>query len=621
MAMFKNILILFVFLFLHAGSAYAQTPPPYNNGDWTKTSCSFEDWIDAVGDFEGGPDQYTAKNQYGYLGRYQFGDAALQDLGYKNSSGGWTGQDGINSESDFLSSPGVQDKAFAAWSEKILNRDIENYSLTEYIGQTIGDCRVTRSGLMAGRHLKGVGCKPNGAATACENSSKTPALWIYLASNGAIDPTDGNGMPVSAYVCAFGGYETPYGDDSEATGPCGNGRPNGHGGNGGGGGSTGGNDGKAPASDPDGDGGYVPRDLIEKNNEGIRRNWIAALQLMAKQFTANMMAQVEMFGMILDAKHQLETQRLLQEKMAQAHKDYQPSEQMCTFGTFAKDLAATQASSEVTKLAISTQILQGELRSGDSKDTTEAASDLSRLSKFRSTFCNPNDLGGGLALLCPTAAPALTRNLDINYTKALDQPLSLEINMMDGTATSDEASIFALVDNLFAHETSSLPTDAQMNLEPYRYHYLNYRSVVAMRGIARNSIANIIAMKTESPYDPSSDVGSGPYLKALMRDLGLSNAIILDMLGTNPSYYAQMEMLTKKIYQNPAFYTALYDKPANVERVRAAMRAIKLMQDRDIQLAFQRREMLLSMMLELRLRERADSVYDATYKSIFRDGS
>jgi hypothetical protein len=78
-----------------------------------------------------------------------------------------------------------------------------------------------------------------------------------------------------------------------------------------------------------------------------------------------------------------------------------------------------------------------------------------------------------------------------------------------------------------------------------------------------------------------------------------------------------MEVLTKKMYQNPTFYTNLIDKPANIKRMRAAMRAIKLMQDRDIASAIQRREMLMSMMLELRLREKADQVYTAAEKATF----
>ncbi len=45
------------------------------------------------------------------------------------------------------------------------------------------------------------------------------------------------------------------------------------------------------------------------------------MQLMATQLTAAAMHQVMVIGAFLDAKHQLETQRLFQTMMAQAHKD------------------------------------------------------------------------------------------------------------------------------------------------------------------------------------------------------------------------------------------------------------------------------------------------------------
>ena len=80
------------------------------------------------------------------------------------------------------------------------------------------------------------------------------------------------------------------------------------------------------------------------------------------------------------------------------------------------------------------------------------------------------------------------------------------------------------------------------------------------------------------------------------------------MLGQNPSYYAQMDVLTKKIYQNPNFYTSLYDKPTNVRRIGVSMDAISLMQMRDQYESALRKEMLLSLMLEQELKKRAGQV-------------
>jgi hypothetical protein len=77
-----------------------------------------------------------------------------------------------------------------------------------------------------------------------------------------------------------------------------------------------------------------------------------------------------------------------------------------------------------------------------------------------------------------------------------------------------------------------------------------------------------------------------------------------------PSYYAQMEVLTKKIYQNPDFYTNLYDKPANVERKEVAMQAIGLMQKFDLFKSYLRTEASLSVLLETSIQDLQDKVQD-----------
>jgi hypothetical protein len=74
-----------------------------------------------------------------------------------------------------------------------------------------------------------------------------------------------------------------------------------------------------------------------------------------------------------------------------------------------------------------------------------------------------------------------------------------------------------------------------------------------------------------------------------------------DPIRDEMSYYAQMEILSKKIFQRPEFYTNLYDKPANVSRKAASLQAIGMMLDRDIFETNLRTEMLISMLLELQV--------------------
>lgn len=449
-------------------------------------------------------------------------------------------------------------------------------------GRTL-TCQVTESGLIAAFHL--------GGWDECRN----------ILQNGRGDndgPGGRGGTDVSYYVCRHGGLAVP------------------------------GNCTPSPANTTPGTSAGVTGTQAQMDFSGglnlsgpadaLRSWWVGGLMLMAEQFTVSMEAQVQAIGMMFDAKHQLETQRLFQEKTAEAHRDYQPSEQLCTFGTFARDLMATERSANLSRDAVAERLLQKEVRRGDAVGYSQDSMELSRIAQFRTQFCDQNDNGTGLNLLCPTPAPAHMRNRDINYTQTLDKPLSLSIDMLDPADSEDEQAVFALVDNLFATEGLPIAPEDTIELRRYNNNYLNLRSITAMRGIARNSVANIVAMKTATPN--RDDRTNAPYLRALLREFGLNDEEITNHLGENPSYYAQMEFLTRKMYQSPVFYTNLYDKPANVQRIRAAMKAIKLMQDRDIHSALQRREMLLSMLLEIRLRNHAEDVYDSLEKGMFAIG-
>lgn len=134
----------------------------------------------------------------------------------------------------------------------------------------------------------------------------------------------------------------------------------------------------------------------------FEQNLLPALMLFAEQMTAMAMHQVMAVGTFLDAKHQLETQRLFQELTARAHKDYQPSEGMCAFGTNVRSLAASDRNTDLSTVAVSNRVLQRELLSGDAVAGAGRSSDyLSRIAQFRELYCNKDDNGKGLGLFCP----------------------------------------------------------------------------------------------------------------------------------------------------------------------------------------------------------------------------
>ena len=141
-------------------------------------------------------------NYAGYIGKYQFGESALVDLGYYTADGTkendwdgkWTGKHGIKQRSDFLGSEQAQDVAAKEWVELLCKR-MKKMKLDAYIGKTIKGIKITESGIIAGAHLKGFG------------NDKHPGVAQFLRSNGAIDATDGLKTSVSHYVELLADYD------------------------------------------------------------------------------------------------------------------------------------------------------------------------------------------------------------------------------------------------------------------------------------------------------------------------------------------------------------------------------------------------------------------------------
>ncbi len=341
---------------------------------------------------------------------------------------------------------------------------------------------------------------------------------------------------------------------------------------------------------------------------GLER-WRINFRKMTAQFNTGMIAQIEAIGMFFDAKHQLETQRIFQKRTAQAHKDYHPSEQMCEIGTFVRNLADTERRADLTLRTLNNQMIDRALGNGNVKTVAGNESDeLSRREHYITTYCDINDNAIQNEYLCRGEnAPRTRKNRDISYTDTIDIPMTLNVDFNDPGPSIDEENIFSLLDNIFMNDAFPFDSQQKSMLQGYVLPYEDKRSLIAMRSVAQNSFANIIAKKA---MGPEHDDNAAPYLYSLMREFGIMDELIIAELGVRPSYHAQMEILTKKIYQNPDFVTNLYDKPANVKRIRAAMSAIKLMQDRDIHEAMMRREMLLSMILELDLRKKQKTIDD-----------
>jgi hypothetical protein len=368
---------------------------------------------------------------------------------------------------------------------------------------------------------------------------------------------------------------------------------------------------------------------------------LPALMLFTQQMNAVMMEQMWIVGEFLDAKHQLESQQRFREKVARAHKAYRPSTGMCIIGTNVRSLAAAQQNGKLTTFILGQRNLDRQLGAVDTNASDGPLVDLSgRLKLFVDFYCDRYDNNAvdgnvrtGLGLLCSNQPP-MTVNNDIDFTKTFEIPRTLYVHMgyAPAYATQDEKDVMEMTDNLFANRTFDRIAKEDLMLMANHDEYLDLRSVVAKRSVALNSFNNVIGMKAagsrpdEAPGTGSSD-DTAQYMRVIMRELGVTSNIemyhmindhgstvvnegpaIFNGANYTPSYFAQMEVLTKRVFQNPEFFTDLYDTPANVKRKSAALQALNMMLDRDIYDSYIRGEMLMSVLLEIKLSRLQDDV-------------
>lgn len=145
------------------------------------------------------------KNDKGYIGFFQFGEAALIDLGYyqhwdnntdktkaNDWTGTWTGKAGINNLSQFLNSPNKQIQIINEWIDLLCKR-LRNRNFNEYYGKIINGVEITESGAIAGAHLVGDG-----------------GLGSFLGVSGfkgEYKEYDGNDVHISKYIEMFNHYD------------------------------------------------------------------------------------------------------------------------------------------------------------------------------------------------------------------------------------------------------------------------------------------------------------------------------------------------------------------------------------------------------------------------------
>ena len=130
-------------------------------------------FLNDIGFRESG-NRYDVVNQFGYMGKYQFGKSTLKTLKIKVT------------RQEFLNDTFLQE--YAMHKHLLYNKKRLDKYINKYEGQIVNDILVTESGLLAAAHLCGAG---------------SVKKWFRTGKIAE----DGNGVTITSYMKRFGGYD------------------------------------------------------------------------------------------------------------------------------------------------------------------------------------------------------------------------------------------------------------------------------------------------------------------------------------------------------------------------------------------------------------------------------
>ena len=135
---------------------------------------NYSSFLDAVG-YRESTNNYKAVNQFGYLGKYQFGRKTLNAIGLDSVS-----------NREFLANPNIQEEAMSILLKK--NRHTLRREIRKYVGDTVNGIYITESGILAAAHLAGAGN-------------------VKKFFRRGYEFKDGNGTKMTSYMIMFADYD------------------------------------------------------------------------------------------------------------------------------------------------------------------------------------------------------------------------------------------------------------------------------------------------------------------------------------------------------------------------------------------------------------------------------
>lgn len=164
---------------------------PSNKKEIRKTNKQF---LNRLGYLES-KNRYNSSNIYNYVGKYQFGKYALEEIGYnKDSIINIRSSTYIDSNNrrvfdTELFTPQEQEICIRKLMHRIEHKYLKK-EIKKYDGKVISGIWITKAGILAAAHLKGYN-----------------SIRRFLNSNGRYNPTDAFGTSIKEYLQIFEHYK------------------------------------------------------------------------------------------------------------------------------------------------------------------------------------------------------------------------------------------------------------------------------------------------------------------------------------------------------------------------------------------------------------------------------
>jgi hypothetical protein len=307
-----------------------------------------------------------------------------------------------------------------------------------------------------------------------------------------------------------------------------------------------------------------------------------------------------------DAQNATKYQLALDQENASLVQQGQVSQGVCSHATAANSLFASERKATINTKILSNILKDQDLLNASGVTKNGALRDKeARQADIMQYYCDPSAYASSQDYKkeCKAKNPALF-DKDIDATYFLSTVQTLKLNWNDSKTSDDERAAMAFAQYLYNNQGNDridLTPDDQGNPKNIN-EFMEARSLQAIRNVARNSYLKQIGLKS------SGAGGNTEFLKAAFNNLGVPAADIKDIVTDNPSYYAQMGVLTKTLLQNPQFYVNTGVGSTNLIQLSQTLAAVHSMQKRDIFEAFRRREMLMSLLAELKIRNKQTTI-------------